>query len=545
MGTMKACAVCGKWQTADHEACVFCPDGGRLEVREQRIHGWIGIQRYLHSSDYGIDFLRNGRKILLRDHNIFDWVDPTGNEDPEKEYPIDNPRNEGRIVGEIHCDHVAVNYQKTAFEYDTREWKKVVRSIRGEAPLRPNIAKRRGFDEENRSPLALLYTGFRTDKPGLKYLIPGNGQTALRDKVTDWVERFRKGEPDYQSDDIWYQAAEQHDKGLATPVPTPGEPRDVLDEMGINDPPAAGGQTPSQDPPGGDTSTPPSDGTSPPPTPPAPAKPETVDERLSRYRESATLAPALGGRFDPGELGKIDVTVYAVDDAELTDPTGRTVPIFAHLARAPRVEVYLARRHPVLTDFGVDLTELVQVILAEFLIARTPGAKQPLITVLEKIKLRASNDRRITVDSLAKRSRELLDRIRSLMLQEIKGSPSGYWEMLLPGETAEAERRFALERAGGGWEETIDTGEFIDYLPASAVVRLIERRPDAFLDGRVFRRRFSTLTDETARALGLSRVTSLVSEIALMADHTPRLEVDELQRMRLSCDLVERELDET
>ncbi|WP_433612574.1 ATP-binding protein [Dactylosporangium sp. CA-139114] len=546
MGTMKACAVCGKWQAADHDSCVFCPDGGRLEVREQRIHGWIGIQRYLHSSDYGIDFLRNGRKILLRDHSIFDWVDPTGNEDPEKEYPIDNPRNEGRIVGEIHCDHVAVNYQKTAFEYDTREWKKVVRTIRGEAPLRPNIAKKRGF-EENRSPLALLYTGFRTDKPGLKYLIPGNGQTALRDKVTDWVERFRKGDPAYQSDEIWYQAAEQHDKGLTSPAPAPGEPGDVLDEMGLTDPASAGDGQPAGTP-GGGTSASPTDNAPPQRGPVAPAPPsrsETVDDRLSRYRQSATLAPAHGGRFDAAELGKADVTVYAVDEAELIDPTGRSVPIFAHLARAPRVEVYLARRHPMLTDFGVDLTELVQVILAEFLIARTPGAKQPLITVLEKIKLRASNDRRITVDSLAKRSRDLLDRIRALMLQEIKGSPTGYWNMLLPGETAEAERRFALERAGGGWEDMIDNGEFIHYLPASAVVRLIERRPDAFLDGRVFRRRFGTLTDETARSLGLSRVTSLVSEIALMADHTPRLEVDELQRMRLSCDLVERELDET
>jgi hypothetical protein len=541
MGTMKACAVCGRWQTADHDACVFCPDGGRLEVREQRIHGWIGIQRYLHASDYGIDFLRNGRKILIRDHGIFDWVDPSGNEDPEKEYPIDNPRNEGRIVGEIHCDHVAVNYQKTAFEYDTREWKKVVRTVRGEAPLRPKIAKRRGLGE-NRSPLAVLYTGFRTDKPGLKYLIPGNGQTALRDKVIDWVERFRKGDPAYQGDEVWYQAAEQHDKGLTTPGD--GEPDDVFDEMGLADP-AAGG---AEGGPGEEASASPADDTSAQPapaTPAPPAKSETVDERLSRYRQAATVAPAHGGRFDVAELGKADVTVYAVDQAELIDPVGRTVPIFAHQPRAPRVEVYLARTHPVLTDFGVDLSELVQVILAEFLIARTPGARQPLITVLEKIKVRASSDRRITVHSLAQRSRDLLERIRALMLQEIKGSPTGYWNMLLPGEAAEAERRFAIERGGGRWEDVIDNGEFIHYVPASALVRLIERRPDAFLDGRVFQRRYSTLTDETARSLGLSRVTNLVNEIALMADHTPRLEVEEMLRMRLSCDLVERELDET
>ncbi|SCF15827.1 Histidine kinase-, DNA gyrase B-, and HSP90-like ATPase [Micromonospora matsumotoense] len=542
LGVMKACAVCGRWQTVDHDSCVFCPDGGRLEVREQRIHGWLGVQRYLHTSDFGIDFLRNGRKILLRDHRIFDWVDETGNEDPEREYPIDNPRNEGRIVGEIHCDHVAVNYQKTAFEYDTREWRKVVRTIRGEAPLRPNIAKKRGFLEENRSPLARLFTGFRTDKPGLKYLIPGNGETALRgEQIMDWVDRFRKGDEAYQSDDIWYRAAEQHDKGVVTPV-TPGATDDVLDEMGLTQ--SAPTEPAPADP--WSTNDRPGPGRAPSGTPatPTPARPETVDERLSRYRGAAVLAPAYGGRFDAADLGKIDVSVYAVDAADLLDPAGRTVPIFAHLARAPRVEVFLARRHPILTDFGIDLTEMVQVVLAEFLIARAPGTKQPLVTALEKLKGRASNDRRITVDSLAKRSRELLDQIRNQMLREIKGSPTSHWETLLPHEKGEAERRFALERLGDEWVDAIESGNFIHYLPATAVVRLIERRPDAFLDGRVFRRRYSTLTDQTARTLGLSRVTNLVSEIALMADHTPRLEADELRRMRLSCDLVERELDE-
>lgn len=551
MGTMKACAVCGKWQTADHDSCVFCPNGGRLEVREQRIHGWIGVQRYLHSSDYGIDFLRNGRKILLRDHAIFDWIDPTESEDPEREYPIDNPRNEGRIVGEIHCDHVAVNYQKTAFEYDTREWKKVVRTIRGEAPLRPNIAKKRGLGE-NRSPLATLYSGFRTDKPGLKYLIPGDGQIALRDKVTDWVDRFRKGDPEYQSDDIWYRAAEQHDLGLT--APSNGDRGDVLDEMGLSTSsdgsppgeattPSSMTATPLNAKPGGSPGA--SNSVRPSPGQAAPApRAETVDERLNRYRELSKTAPALGGKFDVAELGKADVTVYAVDLVELIDPAERTVPIFAHGARAPKVEVFLGRRNPVLTDFGLDLTELVQVILADFLLTRLPGPRQPLITALEKIKIRASKDRRITVDTLSRRSRELLDRIRQLMLQEIKGSPTGYWQMLLPQEGGEAQRRFALEQVHGSWDDAIDSGEFIRFVPASAVVRLIERRPDAFLDGRVFNRPFSTLTDDTARALGLSRVTSLVSEVALMADHAPRLGVDELQRMRLSCDLVERELDE-
>ena len=126
------------------------------KVRERRIWGWVGIQRYLHASDFGIDFIRNGRKILVRDQSLFRWVDPDDLSDRgETEYPIEVPRA-GRIVGEIHIDHVRVNYQKNAFEYDTPEWKRVVQVVRGEGPLQPKLAKSKGFTTTNTSPLARL-----------------------------------------------------------------------------------------------------------------------------------------------------------------------------------------------------------------------------------------------------------------------------------------------------------------------------------------------------------------------------------------------------
>ena len=102
----------------------------------------MGIQRYLHKTDYGIDFLRNGRKVLMYDKSAFDWVDPDGLGGPEREYPIDSPRNEGRIVGgNPFGHHVPVNYMKTNFEFDSADWKTVLRVIRGESPFRPNRAR--------------------------------------------------------------------------------------------------------------------------------------------------------------------------------------------------------------------------------------------------------------------------------------------------------------------------------------------------------------------------------------------------------------------
>jgi hypothetical protein len=234
----RVCLDCGEWQDLGESICEYC-ESTRVEVRVRRIWGWVGIQRYIHSSDFGIDFIRNGRKILVRNRNLFNWDDP---DDPtgssEVEYPIEFPRGLGRIVGEVHIDHVRVNYQKNAFEYDTPEWKRVVRVLRGDGPLRPKIGQRLGYGP-NSSPLAQLFTGYRTNEPGLKDLIPGNGKVALHELAREWADNFRKGELDFQTDEKWYQAAAQHlelkEAATQPPVsdPEPGDGGDILTAKGL------------------------------------------------------------------------------------------------------------------------------------------------------------------------------------------------------------------------------------------------------------------------------------------------------------------------
>ncbi|HEX7300441.1 MAG TPA: ATP-binding protein, partial [Solirubrobacteraceae bacterium] len=110
---VSACRTCGTWQEElDAETCERCGSKDLVE-RERRVHGWLGIARELSSKEYGIDFLRNGRKILRFDKSLFMWSDP---DDPsgasQVEYPIEIPANLGRIVGEIHVDHAPVLYTK-------------------------------------------------------------------------------------------------------------------------------------------------------------------------------------------------------------------------------------------------------------------------------------------------------------------------------------------------------------------------------------------------------------------------------------------------
>jgi hypothetical protein len=163
-----------------------------------------------------------------------------------------------------------------------------------------------------------------------------------------------------------------------------------------------------------------------------------------------------------------------------------------------------------------------------------------LSAVLFDIKSRVP-EQKVTRDVLASRAEQLLDRIREVMLEEVKGSPSGYWELLPESERTSTQRRFAVEGGGDAWDSVIESGDFTLYLPASALVRLIERRPESFLDGKVFRRPYVGLTDEGSRSLVVSRLAGFIGDLALIEDR-PKLGLAELQRARLSCSLVEQEL---
>jgi hypothetical protein len=526
-----ACLDCGWWTKEWAEECENC-EGQNMRLRDRRIWGWIGVQRYLHKTDFGIDFLRNGRKVLIRDKRLFSWDDPDQIEPPKLEYPIDTQRPKGRFVGEIHCDHVPVNYQKSAFVYDSPEWKRVVRTIRGSSPLGEKIAANLGLPR-NTSPLARLYTGYRREDQGLNYLVAAN------DTAVEWAKRFREGSPDTRATTC----------GTNSPRPTtiplrparrttpemPSPRWDSADPQRLSSLHRA--QLPRWGQPGGHSH--------PGPSTTRESEPEeTLDQRLDRYREAAAKIFELTGRYEATGLGAVELTPWAVETDTLTDAHGNVVPVFAQMTRPPKLEIFIAVEHPLLTEFGIELRDLVMTEVAEYMRVRgTPADRgpKPLSAVLFDIKSRAP-EQKITRDVLANRAGQLLDRIREAMLEEVKGSPSGYWSLLPASEQGATQRRFAVEGGGDTWDSVLESGDFTVYLPASALVRLIERRPESFLDGKVFRRRYIDLTDESSRSLVVSRLAGFISDLALIEDLHPRLGLPELQRARLSCSLVEQEL---
>ena len=149
LGERSVCRVCGAWQHVDNKDCEEC-ESRELEVRDRRVHGWVGIARNVNPRQYGIDFLRNGRKILRFDRSLFQWRDP---DDPggegEIEYPIEAPANYGRIVGEIHIDHVPVTYTKNAFDTSDRSWAQAVKIVRGDETSASAQGEGRGIRAEH------------------------------------------------------------------------------------------------------------------------------------------------------------------------------------------------------------------------------------------------------------------------------------------------------------------------------------------------------------------------------------------------------------
>jgi hypothetical protein len=207
VATVHNCVDCGHDSALDAERCAEC-HGHSLAPLLQRVWGWVGIQRYLHTTDYGIDFYSHGRKILVRDKSLFTWHDDSG--DPRTEYPSELPAGMGRIVGEIHCDHVPVAWSKDSFDTDSAQWRAVVHAVRGQGPLGMQHSHRYGYPT-NTSPLAVLYRAYRRNSPGLKHLIPGDGMRAIHQTAREWAQRFHQGLPEYLNDDIWYEAATSHD----------------------------------------------------------------------------------------------------------------------------------------------------------------------------------------------------------------------------------------------------------------------------------------------------------------------------------------------
>ncbi|WP_424212000.1 ATP-binding protein [Streptomyces sp. BI20] len=554
-----ACADCGQWQFGDREACDDC-GGDRLSVRERRVHGWLGIQRYMDKKQFGIDFLRNGRKILRWDKQLFTWRNPdgaVGNEEPE--YPVDLAHQGGRIIGEIHIDHVPVTYQKDAFEYGDRSWRSVVEIVRGVAPLLPQRAAALEYGP-NTSPLATLFKAFRRNDAGERYLVPGDGRKPIHDDTRRWGQEFHRGNPDYQTDERWWQAVQDHEAAKRrgkTDKAVAATARRVDEDAVLQ---ALGGASALP------LDLPESDGTEPgrvviaePPVATRPAVPaqfqgvpgekrtETRQERIDRYLRTSVVYPALSRSFGHPDrkIGFVEVEARKLGESPLLDEHGNRTPVLLEQRSGNDVTAFLDLDHAVFRRFGAEPADMLLAEIAALLKVRgdSDWTHSALIAAIRAESLPGTD---LDVRTISAEAQELLAEVRRRMVVALNavGDPQRAFQFLSPDELTTTEHAMI---ANGQVTRTADlgqSGDFLTHVPALFLVRLLESWPEPFMDGRVFAGVYAGVSTASAQRLSLARTVGYVSDVATRASFSGSGSPSELLRTRLSIRLLSDELAE-
>lgn len=532
-----ACMACGHWQDRYNQTCENCTSES-LQVRERRIHGWVGIQRHLDKRDFGIDFLRNGRKILQADKRVFDWVNP---HDPvsgiETEYPVDMVHQGGRIVGEIHLDHVPVTYSKSSFEYADRGWRAAMDFLRGPGPILPKSAERLGFSQ-NRSPIARLVQGYRRTEPGYRNLIPGDGNRPIHELTREWALNFWSGESAYQSDKKWWEAVVSHEeRRQAARVEAAVAGDEGPDDFAVREalafePPMNNSGASNQKATGNAVES----------VSQRSILEETVQERLNRLAEDSRSVPDLCRSFGLPDLGSLRLDTRISVDSPLLDDSGNPTPIWMKVGAGGTVAVFIDAKHELFGRFGATFEDALLIELAPLLKVRSTSSlsHSQIVASLRSLCLQQSA---IDFSTLKNQANDLLADVRTRMVDFIGDDPQRAIQYLTPDERTVIESG-AISHAGQGRRDIWAEGDFLLYAPPMYLTTLLESWPEAFMDGKVFQGPFENLLSAASRRLSVAKVVGYLNDLAFVASAQAKPNVAQLQRARWSASLLTAELAE-
>lgn len=540
LGDRAVCLSCGRWQDPSNTECEEC-DSTDLEPRARRLWGWLGIQRYLDSKEFGIDFLRNGRKIMRFDRSLFQWRDPDDpNTQGDVEYPIEVPNNMGRIVGEIHLDHVAVNYTKDSFDSGDRGWRYAVEKVRGSGPLLPKTAAALGY-ERNDSPLGRLHRGYRRNDPGANYLTPGNGKVRYDNR--DWDKKFREDDAEYQDDTRWWEAVAEHDRLVseAKERKRAGELAaanaanlDVTEEFRL---PAEAQAYPDAGAEIGELET---DGAV------AEARhPETEAERIERLVAAGSPIPELHGDFTAaGVPGRpVKMAAWRVHE-RLANADDKRVPVLMISGRGGALNAFADLDHQHFETFADDPADMVLIELAQHMLVRAPGGTT-ISAVYADLKDRYLPTHAIDAGRLIGEASQVLHDLQERMVDCVVENPARPWANALN----DAERHMTTDRITevlrtADVDAVLEAGTYLPLVPPQVVPRIVEEWPEAFFDNRLFAAPYQDVSSASARRQTVAVITAYLLDIAWLASAPPSPSKEQLIRSTLSLRLIPENLAE-
>ena len=489
------CTYCLRALAANEETCPTDSPNCNVEETPRCIKGWVGVQRYLHNTEFGIDFIRNGRKIEIGNKDLFKW---SNGDTEEVEYPIDDPRNRGRFVGEVHIDHCRVSYTKDRFERDDPAWGEMVRVVRGDGPLRPVAAKQCGY-AGNQSPLYRLFQAFRRSSPQGKnglwsrvLVVKDNG------RAQEMADLFAKGETEYLDDDRWWDLVEDQDKEVLRQPDERSDPPDIPD--GFVD-------ESESSPEGGDVDEPEF------PSPP----PRRSLHELTRKFEHPTLRVEYeieSFAVQPDDPGLVAGSPWAF---HLSDVATRTYTFLVDL----RNEMF---RSTTMTPIDALLTELTYRTL-DYLKGQAQGIT--LAGVLADFRNVYCVDARLDPSEIIALAGAVLDEIARVVPSLLApGQGSDLYSELTEAEQRAVSQRMANRNLAKP-NESVSTGAFWAYADYGSLRGLFLRHPELFLDGRYWGDSYEKLdygasqVTEGAKADVLSRYDAFLRDAVWLANQTP------------------------
>lgn len=506
-----------------------CPSGGAtcsvVEIK-RRLHGWIGLQRYLHEEDFGIDLVRNGRVIEVRNKELFVW---NGDDRPEREYPIDDPRNRGRFVGELHIDHCRVSYTKDRFERDDPAWQEMLLAVRGEGPLQPNKARQKGYGPQD-AVLNRLFQAFRRSSPQGKtgrwskiFVVKDN------DRAIEMAELFDKGDPDYQTDEKWYTLVEEADQSTVGGVPDPSSPVNPAVEMpeGFLDDAQASPADASA-----------SAASEPTPATPPPPRRQRIEALSRTYKH-----PLVKVEFN------IEAFVVESVDPDLPKKAPWTIKLDDAGTRTHKF-LFVAD-HPVFRSITMTPIDALLVEIAfkvhEFL-RETMPASADFATILAELRREYGLDTDLD-------SREIIaladSTLRDIALSISRHSqPCDYQALFnaLPETARDSIRRRVASSGAATLQIAIESGEFMRHADAAAIRAFVRSNPELFFDGHHWDQPYTGLDfgsvkiNDEARGIVLDRFDTYLADAVWLATQSSRdldrHDRDELTRASLSLRLL-------
>lgn len=512
--------------------------------RGKRLTGWIGIQRYADPNDFGIDFIRNGRKILISDKSLFQYENPiTGQK--ELQYPLELGTSVGgRIVGELHVDYLLPTYQKNDFDRSDNSWAETVEAICGLGPFLPKSRKGLGFSDLNTSPLGIMVNAFRRVDKGTKCLFAPN------DIAKGYAAQFRKGVRDYIDDTLWWKAAQEEDQkqntgGIRSTVVNTGDtPSDDIGaylgglDGGIATPPktlAAGSGSAS----GSATTAP----------PPVITAPETsaLDELILRSKMVSHLS---GRNYKFGNTAPLNVRVYELTKGDILY-RGEKKPCF-FCSDGIECDFVYNPVHPLLAQYPITPKMLLLQYLAEKLKAR--DSLPDIVAVYSTLVETTMQDSKIDRQSLQDRANSAFELLREKLSKALS--------------VRAIEVVNCIHESAGDVEETVTNllqtnpsliGPFqdreaagfdaIDFVPPKTLCRLVDKFPEDVFDGKVMLTPYLkiNLPDENAtkraRDESKERALSFIKDtLRVISGYGQRVQKNELARASLSVDFLMKEL---